>query len=345
MKILIVKTSSLGDIVHALPAAVYLKRARPESKIHWLVDESFAEVLEPLPYIERVIPLNLRKLRKEKSLAKIGSLWNTIRYVRGRKYDLVLDLQGNSKSGFFTLLSGAPMRYGFDRKGVREWPNLLTTNRKISLTALEHHISDRSLAIARKAVPDKNISFPETYLMACDESRFRVEKWLAENNPGKKKILVCHTGTTWKTKLWPQDNWEALLRWIGLEDQILPLLTWGNEEERNTATGIMHKINSKMLLWPGGSLGDLTALLSKADLVLGSDTGPVHMAAALGIPTISFYRVTDASRNGPRGSKHICLQAPLECSPCLLKECPRDMECGHSIDVKDVQQAVEKLLR
>jgi lipopolysaccharide heptosyltransferase I len=342
MKILIVKTSALGDIVHALPAASYLKEVCPGAQIHWLVEEAFTEVLEPLPYIERVIPLNMRKLRKGKSLAEIRKLWETLRFIRGAKYDIVLDLQGNTKSGFFTLTSGAAKRFGFGRNGVREWPNLLTTNRKISLTAQDHHISDRSLAIAREAVPGDNIPVPETCLQACEESRLRIKKWLAENNPEKKKIVVCHTGTTWKTKLWPQDNWDGLLRWMIVEGSFLPLLTWGNEAERITAQSIIHETGGQTLLWPGGTLGDLTALLSRADLVIGSDTGPVHMAAALGTPTVSFYRVTDSSRNGPRGPKHICLQAPLDCSPCLLKECPRDDECGHSIHLKEALKAVER---
>ncbi len=345
MKILIVKTSALGDIVHALLAAVYLKKVNPEAQIHWLVEEAFTEILEPLPYIERVIPLNMRKLRKEKSLAEIRKLREAIRFIRGMKYDLVLDLQGNSKSGFFTLMSGGALRFGFDRNGVREWPNLLSTNRKITLTAKDHHISDRSLAIAREAVPGDNISVPEISLQACEESQLRVTKWLAENNSDKKKIVVCHTGTTWVTKLWPQDNWCELLRWMIEKGSFLPVLTWGNETERSTAQSIMRASGGSILLWSGGSLGDLTALLFSADLVLGSDTGPVHMAAALGTPTVSFYRVTDSSRNGPRGSKHVCLQAPLDCSPCLLKECPRDDECGHSIHLKEALNAIERLLK
>jgi len=346
MNILIVKISSLGDIIHALPAAVYLKKAHPQWKIHWLAEEAFAEVLKPLPWIDRVLSLNMRQLRKEKTLREIRKLWRTIRDIRAGGYDYVLDLQGNTKSGFFTLVSGAGQRFGFARNGVREWPNLLATNRKVALSEKDHHISDRALAVASSVLADRPREFSEEgYLQAPDDSMVRVDEWLAENNPEKKNIIVCHTGTTWKTKLWPQDCWEDLLRWMSLKGRYLPLLTWGNIEERKTAENIMTRMDGRVLLWPGGDLGDLMALLSKADLVLGSDTGPVHMAAALGTPTVSFYRVTDAARNGPRGARHICLQAPWECSPCLLKECPRDEECGHSIDVKDVQAAVEKLLQ
>ena len=345
MNILIVKISSLGDIVHALPAAVYLKQVNPQCRIHWLAEEAFIEVLEPLPFIDRVLSLNMRRLRKEKYPAEIKKLWETIRFIRGAGYDLVLDLQGNTKSGFFTLLSGAKRRYGFSRNGIREWPNLLATNRKVSLTEKDHHISDRALAVAKAALPGDMEHPGEGYLQSRPDSLVRVDNWLEEKNPGSKKIVVCHTGTTWSTKLWPFDSWSALIRWMIADLELLPVLTWGNKEEKKVAEDIFQKIGEPLLLWDGGSLGDLTALLDRAVLVLGSDTGPVHMAAALGTPTVSFYRVTDASRNGPRGSGHICLQAPLDCSPCLQKQCERDDECGHSIGVADVQKAVEKIMQ
>jgi heptosyltransferase-1 len=185
----------------------------------------------------------------------------------------------------------------------------------------------------------------EGYLQAPADSVPRVDNWLEGKNPGRKKIVVCHTGTTWSTKLWPFDSWLALIRWMIADMDILPVLTWGNKEEKTVAENIFREIGLPLLLWDGGSLGDLTALLDRAVLVLGSDTGPVHMAAALGTPTVSFYRVTDASRNGPRGQGHICLQAPLDCSPCLQKKCEKDDECGHSIGVADVQLAVEKILQ
>jgi heptosyltransferase-1 len=155
--------------------------------------------------------------------------------------------------------------------------------------------------------------------------------------------VILHYGTTWTTKLWPLDRWcdlAAALRRRGVR----PVLTWGNDTELAAARQILEACHGQAVVWPRGTLPELVALLARADLVVGGDTGPVHIAAAVGTPTVSLYRVTDARRNGPRGDRHIRLQAPLDCSPCLRKACDRDTECGGSIAVAEVLRAVERLL-
>ena len=129
MKVLIVKISALGDVVHALPVLAYLKSADPEVRIDWLAEKSFAPLLEGHPLIRRVHALEMKTWRRQGWTKAVSGVLAVIKELRREKYDLVLDLQGNSKSGLFTLLSGAPLRVGFDRDGVREWPNLLACNR------------------------------------------------------------------------------------------------------------------------------------------------------------------------------------------------------------------------
>jgi heptosyltransferase-1 len=257
---------------------------------------------------------------------------------------VVLDLQGNSKSALFTFLSGAPRRFGFDRSGVREWPNLLATNRKIALGEENHHITDRSLAIARKAFPSGTQALAAGPLCIDGQARSIVEQMLDERGMTGKTLIVLHYGTTWKTKLWPLDLWRELAGKLCDLEGCRPILTWGSEEERTAVESIHAASGGGAVIWPRGSLMELAALLERADLVIGGDTGPIHIAAAAGTPTVSLFRVTDAERNGPRGEDHIRLQAPLDCSPCLLKECPRDSECGHSIGVDEVMQASATLL-
>jgi len=123
------------------------------------------------------------------------------------------------------------------------------------------------------------------------------------------------------------------------------VLTWGNREEKELVTEIRRESGGRAILWRGGEIRDLVALLSHADLVVAGDTGPLHIAAALGRPTVSLFRATDARRNAPRGPHHLFLQAPLDCSPCLLKQCTREKECSRSIPVQEVARAVEKRLR
>ena len=149
MKVLIVKTSALGDVVHALPVLAWIKSADPAMEIDWLVEEGFAPLLDGHPLLRRVHRIATRSWRLKGWPAAAREGLRTIGLLRREEYDIVLDLQGNSKSGLFTLLSGAPLRYGFNGKAVREWPNLLATNRWVPLSAVDHHISERSLAIAR----------------------------------------------------------------------------------------------------------------------------------------------------------------------------------------------------
>lgn len=344
MKILIVKISALGDIVHALPAGLYLRNRLPDAQIDWLVEETFVQLLEPLPYIDQLLPINARAVRKNRSIPELKRMWEGIRRIRGTRYDCVFDLQGNAKSGFYTYLSAAPRRFGFDRDGVREWPNLLATNRRISLADAAFHISDRSLAIVRAAFPGGEIPSFGQCLYADPGAVAEVGHWLTEQEAGTGKVIVCHPGTTWKTKMWSRQRWSELLQSFHGREELHFVLTWGNRQEQELASEIRRESGGRALLWRGGAIRDLVALLSRSDLVIGGDTGPIHIAAALGRPTVSLFRATDARRNAPRGENHLFLQAPLDCSPCLLKQCERDGKCSASITAAEVAGAVEKLI-
>ncbi len=344
MKVLIVKVSALGDVVHALPALAYLKSADPSLEIDWLVEEGFAPLLEGHPLVRRVHRLATKAWRRSGAGAALSGGLATARALRSERYDVALDLQGNSKSGLFTRLSGAPLRYGFARSALREWPNLLATNRKVSLGSDDFHISGRSLAVARAAFPRGGAVPSAGPLPVAPDARKRVAGMLAEAGLEKGPRVVLHYGTTWRTKLWALENWQGLARTLVQERGWHPILTWGNEEERSAALAIAEAAGEGAVLWPRGSLTELVALLEAADLVVGGDTGPIHIAAAVGTPTVSLYRVTDARRNGPRGEGHRLIQVPLDCSPCLRKACERDGECSRSVSVSEVLSAIDGAL-
>lgn len=344
MKVLIIKASALGDVVHALPVLAWLKSADRTLEIDWLVEEAFAPLLAGHPLLRQVHRLRTRAWRKAGILAGSREGWRLIGELRREAYDVVLDLQGNSKSGLFTLLSGAPVRYGFARDSVREWPNLLATNRKVVPAERDFHITDRSLAIARAAFPagtDSRLAGP---LPVSDQAAADVRTKLHEAGLTTGPLIVLHYGTTWPTKLWPLPSWQELARRLVVEVGLRPILTWGNQAELDAVQAIDRHCDQQCLVWPRGSLQELVALLARADLVVGGDTGPVHIAAAVGTSTVSIFRVTDASRNAPRGKGHVSLSAPMECAPCLRKECDRDQECAASVTVSAVADAVQTLL-
>lgn len=344
MKVLVVKASALGDVVHALPVLAWLKSADPAMEIDWLVEEGFAPLLQGHPLLHAVKSIATRRWRQRGWLATVRAGWRTIAQLRAARYDVVLDLQGNSKSGLFTRLSGAPRRYGFAGDGVREWPNLLATNHHVTLTAADHHVSERSLAVARAAFPSGSEHLLAGPLPVWPEAARKVVAQLAEFGLVGRRFAVLHYGTTWPTKLWALASWQELVLRLEAETGLVPVLTWGGEEERKVVERFAAAGTGTAVVWPRGSLPELVALLARAAIVVGGDTGPIHIAAAMGTPTVSIYRVTDASRNGPRGDRHRCLQTSLGCSPCLRKDCERDAECASSIPVAAVMSAVTTLL-
>jgi len=331
--------------VHALPVLAFIKSADPSIEIHWVVEAPFASLLEAHPLLREVKKINTKAWRKQGKGKLLKETMRTIKDLRSEIYDIVLDLQGNSKSGLFTMFSGAPVRYGFDRKAAREWPNILATNHKVSLKEDEHHISDRSLAVASAAFP-KGSDRPLAGPIPVDKMLLdSVEDKLKQENLAGEPLIVLHHGTTWETKKWQLESWTELTSRLCDEMGLSPLLTWGSEEELKVVESIREATSGRAVIWPRGDLRELAALLKRADVVVGTDTGPIHIAAAVGTSTVSIYRVTDSERNGPRGDNHIVLQSPLDCSPCLLKECERDAQCAQSIEVDDVLGAIRKMCR
>jgi heptosyltransferase I len=346
MKVLIVKTSSLGDIAHAVPIVTYLHGARPDVEVDWLLEKPFAPLLEGQAYIRNIHRIDTKFWRQPSNFSfAVAGICNTLRLLRSARYDVVLDLQGNSKSGLFTISSGAPLRYGYDWESVREWPNLLATNRRVSLSHGDQHITDRALKVAASAFPAAAMGLSLKTLKADNLAMAAVKQKLERYQLLSKKLILIHPGTTWKTKCISAQFWTQFAAALSKNDNLQLLFTWGNEEELRVAGDIVRSIAARATIWPRQSLKELMALISQVDLVVGGDTGPVHIAAALGTSTLSFFRATDRWRNGPRGENHITFQSPMECSPCLLKDCPRDDHCSSmNIEVHKAQEAVYHLL-
>ena len=343
MKVLIVKVSALGDVVHSLPVLAYLHSVSSDIEIDWLVEEGFAPVLDDHPSIKRVIPLQTKHWLTLPFLSMLRELWHFIAQLRRQHYDLVFDLQGNSKSGLFTLLCRGKNKYGFDRHQVREWPNLLATGHHVALSDSDYHVVQRALAIVRVALPGGTDLRSAGPLQVFPEAREVVEKQLQQLKLSHRSLMVLHYGTTWQTKLWSLKSWQQLALQLVEQGDLLPLLTWGNNEELKAVTAISKATAGRAIIWPRGSLQELVALLDRVDLVVGCDTGPIHIAAALGTPTVSLFRVTDATRNAPVGEIHRSLQTPMSCAGCLLKQCDKDVQCAASIPVEDVYRAIIEL--
>jgi len=345
MRVLIVKTSALGDIVHALPVLDFLHKVSPGIEVDWVVEERFREVLDGNPLVSSIFTVDTRKWRKGFCAL---STWREMLEVRAallaRSYKLVFDIQGNLKSGIITRLTGCSRRYGFDSDAVRESFNLRCTTNKVPLRRQDYHVTDRSLRVVCVPFGKEYADFRLTADIATSrEDDEEASLLLATLSDGL--VFLFHHGTTWKTKLWNEAGWIELGRELldRFADATI-LLSWGGDEERAVADRIAAGIGRQARLLPRLSIKGFAAMLKKVDLMFGGDTGPIHIAAAVGTPTVSFYRATDGRRNGPRGELHRLVQSNLTCSRCLNKVCDKDQKCRESITVDAMMKAALEIL-
>ncbi len=344
MKILIIKTSSLGDVVHALPVLEYLHRAFPAAELGWVVEEAFADLISGNPLVAHLHVVRTRAWRKKPFAAETRrEIPAVLHELRDARYEVLLDLQGNLKSGLIGILSGVQRRVGFPRHLLQEQLNRFCTTETAVIDPSDDNAGLRCLGLAAHIakLPYRDVE------PVSDIAVSRADEVSAENAlQGIKGVRVLfHCGTTWQTKYWTVDGWSKLGSRVC---EVFPgsaiLLTFGNETERAMAEAIAAGIRGTARLVDRMPLKSLVALLKKVDLVVGGDTGPVHLAAAVGTPTVSFYRSSDGNASGPRGSRHQIVQSPLSCTRCFHTTCPRDEECRASITVEDLFKAVEKAL-
>ncbi|HWI41147.1 MAG TPA: lipopolysaccharide heptosyltransferase I [Verrucomicrobiae bacterium] len=344
VRILIVKMSALGDIVHALPVLDYLKSILPAAEIDWVVEEHCRQVIELNPHISRLQVVKTRKWRKapfaRSTWREIGELGRTL---KERSYDYVFDIQGNLKSGLVTWLTGAPRRIGMDGDEVQERANLLFTTLTVPVRRRDRHVTSRSLRIVSVPFGVDYTTVPvRGDIYTAPEEDAAAELLLSTMSDGL--VFLFQHGTTWPTKLWHEEGW------IGLGKGLLArypgssiLLNWGSDAEREGAQRICAGIGGGARAVPWLTVRELAALARKVDLVIGGDSGPLHIAAAVGTPTVSLFRATDPERNGPQGADHRAVATPLECGCCWKGSCSDDAACRESITVEDVLAAVEKL--
>ncbi|WP_243374013.1 lipopolysaccharide heptosyltransferase I [Geotalea sp. SG265] len=346
MRVLIVKMSAMGDIIHALPVLDYLHQVCPGIEIDWLVEEPFLDVVAGNPLIAKVQVARSKAWRKSPfssaTLAEAGALK---RALQERDYQIVFDIQGNIKSGVYGWLTGVESRIGFDAEALQERLNMVFTTRRIPLRSYDSHITDQYLRLV-------SVPFGRDYremklvsdIYTAPEDDAAAEALLSTLGDGL--VFLFHYGTTWQTKFWSEESWIDLGReLIARFPDSSVLLSWGSDKEHQVVMEIAAAIGTGARVTDRYSLKGLTALLKKVDLVVGGDTGPVHLAAAVGTATVSFYRASDGKRSGPRGDNHVIIQSPMQCSRCFRTKCDRDRECRQSITMEAVVQGVEKILK
>jgi len=321
MRVLLIKTSSMGDVIHSLPAITDAARAIPGLRLDWVVEEGFADLAGRHPAVDRVLPSALRRWRRHPLRARRGGEWKAFKdAVRERRYDAVIDAQGLIKSAFVTRLAHGP-KFGLDKASAREPWSALALDRPLSVPRGSHAVSRvRQLFAAAldyavpKDAPDYGLH------------RSRPPRPLAG---GGAELVFCH-GTTWPTKHYPEAYWRALAELADSAGQRV-WLPWGNDTERARAERLAQGLAGVAVL-PRLSLSALTDRMLAWDGFVAVDTGLAHLAAAAGLPGVALYGPTDPRLTGVWGPRARSLAADFPCAPCVQEKCTYRGNLGQGVN-------------
>ncbi|MFO0932768.1 MAG: glycosyltransferase family 9 protein [Planctomycetota bacterium] len=358
-RVLVVRLSAVGDVLHALPAVHALAAARPDVAVDWLVEDRAAALLEGHPDLAavHVVPRARWRRTMRRPLSVPGTLLDMLRFVARllrRRYDAVVDLQGNLKSGLWSAAAGAPVRVGLASGDAREG-NGFFVNRRVAVPRDVRHRVERALrvlgVVAGRALPFAGGGVAP---VAPDgDAAAWVERALGERGLASRGFVVLHPGTSrfGAFKRWPTDRFAALAARIVRETGAAVVLTGApGEEPLVEAVAAAAGVPTTGLVTP--NLATLAALLARARAVVAADTGPLHLAAGLEVPVLGLFGPKDAEVYGPFGRRPDGTAGPLPvlvrddvgCRPCAVRWCP-DPVCMSGLEVDDVFARVRAFAR
>ena len=348
MTILIVKMSALGDVVQALPVVSALKEAFGSCSIHWLVEEAAEDVVRSHPGLDRVLVYPRRDWAgaafKPGEWPRLAAdVRRLVRTLRSVEYDMVIDFQGLFKSGFWTKVAAGKRKIGF--RGVREF-GYLALNERVPSLSPDVHAVERYLHLVQAASGKKTESV--RFGLEVPESSFNMARELIRDAGGEpdKPLGVLVTGTRWKTKHWNDTAFaevaDAMIDRLGLQIAFV-----GVKGDRDRVERILGRMKNPAMNFAGKtSVRTLMALLKSARVAVSVDSGPMHLAAALGTPVVAVFGPTAPWRTGPYDNGadlHRVVRADSPCSPCFKRVCDRPV-CMESIRPEEVVRAIEDVL-
>lgn len=345
--VLIVKTSALGDIVQSFPILHLIKDKFPQVNIDWLVEKNGETLVSAHPFIDQTLVVDTKRWKKspfsKETRSEVRDFFNAL---RRKKYDLVLDLQGNCKSGVFTFLSRSSFKVGFDITSTREWPNVLATTHRVKIDQ-KKPVRQQYLQLLENLFP----SSLETYLTAhCPLNVSSIEEKqimaLFRDKMGvmeKKKIILLCPFATKKTKELPLNHLATFINAIDNKGRVF-LICWSSEEEKRKAEILQNLLEGEAIVLPEVySFAALQGIMEKADLVIGMDSLPLHLCGyCTKTPSFSFFGATSPKRYLPLGN-HRFYQNRCPYGHQFLKTCPHIRSCKEYPCLKniDIQGAIQ----
>jgi len=365
-RILLIKPSALGDVVHTLPVLVKLRARYPRAQIDWLITPENAEVVRYHPALSNVVLFARRDFSKRgRRWRAFVSFFDLLKQIRSAKYELIIDMHGQVRSAFFALISGARVRIGFDRpvkrgltvsaehdlknipshgwRGAREGSWIAYTNR-IPIPTLDVHAIDRYLWVAPLLGLDDNP--PDLTIHLSPQATNKVNRLLEEHGvPASKPLVVLVPGTIWETKHWTIEGFAGVARQF-LQDGFAVALA-GTTRDQQRCRQIAAAAPGTCDLSGKTTPADLAALIRRAEVAVTNDSGSMHVAASLGKPMVSVFGPTNPVHIGPYERPESVVRLDLPCSPCnyrRLSQCPFDHACMKQVTSAMVVERVRKIL-
>ena len=329
--ILIVRLGAMGDIIHALPVAAALRARFPDARLDWVVDERHLGLLELVPVVDRRIVLRTRSASLRRQVMELR------RTLTRESYDIAIDVQGLLKSAVVARLSGARRILGFTAPHLRERAARVfyTETHDPGDTA---HVIEKNLTLAGSLGADVSrirvpLQVPPS--AALDAVRHR------HSAAGAGSFVVLNPGAAWPNKRWPPDRFGAVAQWLRRAHGLNSVVTWGPGDE-TMAAAVVEGSSGAAELAPSTSIADLIAIVREAALMVSGDTGPVHLAAAVGTPVVGIYGPTDPVRNGPWSVDDVTVSRFTACGCRHKRRCRVARWCLDDISVDDVVAAITR---
>jgi heptosyltransferase I len=348
-RILIIKQSSLGDVVHTLPLAHALKRCCPTCHIGWIVQRGFSALLEPDPAIDEIIPIFIPSTSDPNASrgaiqAAAQATWKTLKDLRARfrerPYDLVLDLHASFRSGLLALTNPGGRRIGFaDAKELNTW----FQHDRLTPEADKPHAVDKNLLFASFfGCPPE----PEDFRIAVSpRAREKVIGFLAESGVRSgQKIVYANPAARWETKFWTIPAWAEFADLV-IERLDAAVVFGGSPEDSGHIHAIAERMSRNPVLAAGRlNLSEAVALLDASDVYVGVDSGPMHIASLVGIPVVALFGPTDPAKVGPYGKRGLVIRrTDLDCLACRKRSC-KDRICLEGITAETVFEETANVL-
>ncbi len=343
MRILIVRLSALGDIVHALPVLPALIESIPDARIDWVVDARYAGIFDHVDGLNRRLVVRASEGYTRTGVvafARRRGLFGALRYMRRQQYDVAFDLQGLIKSAALAGLSGAKRVIGFSAARLRE-PQAGWFYSETARVAADAHIIAKNLSVLPVVgVHPRAVRFP----LRVPASSVADEAMAATARASGGRFVLINPGGAWPNKRWPTPRFGELAARLRAELGLPSYVLWGKGEDALAATVVTHSSGAAARL-PPTTLGDVLAMAARARVMISGDTGPLHLAAAMGTPIVGLYGPTWPSRNGPWHPRDVTVSRAEVCECHYKRRCARsDHACLDEVGVEEVFRAVVRRL-